>query len=328
MAHRIGVIGGDGIGPEIVAQAVKVMRAAGVDFEEVTFDLGADRYALDGHVLDDADLERIRACDAILKGPLGPPIGDTVVPPGTVERGIILRLRFELDQYINLRPFHGNGLDFVVIRENTEGSYAGEGGFLRKGTPHEIATQGSVNTRMGVERCVRYAFELAMTRPRRHLTLVHKTNVLTFAGDLWQRTFNEVKAEYPEVETAYNHIDAACIYMVEDAQRYDVIVTDNLFGDILTDLAGAVSGGVGFAGTGNLNPDRTAPSMFEPVHGSAHDSLGTDRVNASSQILSAAMLLEFLGEAEAGARIRKALDDVQSSNPTPNTIGDLVAERV
>ncbi|MCU1377597.1 MAG: leuB [Acidimicrobiales bacterium] len=328
MAHRIGVIGGDGIGPEIVAQAVKVMRAAGVDFEEVTFDLGADRYALDGHVLDDADLERIRACDAILKGPLGPPIGDTVVPPGTVERGIILRLRFDLDQYINLRPFHGNGLDFVVIRENTEGSYAGEGGFLRKGTPHEIATQGSVNTRMGVERCVRYAFELAMTRPRRHLTLVHKTNVLTFAGDLWQRTFNEVKAEYPEVETAYNHIDAACIYMVEDAQRYDVIVTDNLFGDILTDLAGAVSGGVGFAGTGNLNPDRTAPSMFEPVHGSAHDSLGTDRVNASSQILSAAMLLEFLGEAEAGARIRKALDDVQSSNPTPNTIGDLVAERV
>jgi 3-isopropylmalate dehydrogenase len=328
MVHRIGVIGGDGIGPEIVAQAVKVMRAAGVDFEEVTFDLGADRFALDGHVLDDADLERIRACDAILKGPLGPPIGDTVVPPGTIERGIILRLRFDLDQYINLRPFHGKGLDFVVIRENTEGSYAGEGGFLRKGTPHEIATQGSVNTRMGVERCVRYAFELAMTRPRRHLTLVHKTNVLTFAGDLWQRTFNEVKAEFPEVETAYNHIDAACIYMVEDAQRYDVIVTDNLFGDILTDLAGAVSGGVGFAGTGNLNPDRTAPSMFEPVHGSAHDSLGTDRVNASSQILSAAMLLEFLGEAEAGARIRKALDDVQSSNPTPNTIGDLVAERV
>jgi 3-isopropylmalate dehydrogenase len=328
VAHRIGVIGGDGIGPEIVAQAVKVMRAAGVDFEEVTFDLGADRFALDGHVLDDADLERIRACDAILKGPLGPPIGDTVVPPGTVERGIILKLRFDLDQYINLRPFHGNGLDFVVIRENTEGSYAGEGGFLRKGTPHEIATQGSVNTRMGVERCVRYAFELAMTRPRRHLTLVHKTNVLTFAGDLWQRTFNEVKAEYPDVATAYNHIDAACIYMVEDAQRYDVIVTDNLFGDILTDLAGAVSGGVGFAGTGNLNPDRTAPSMFEPVHGSAHDSLGTDRVNASSQILSAAMLLEFLGEAEAGARIRKALDDVLSSNPTPNTIGDLVAERV
>jgi 3-isopropylmalate dehydrogenase len=328
VTHRIGVIGGDGIGPEIVAQAVKVMRAAGVDFEEVTLDLGADRYARDGHVLDDADMAAIRGCDAILKGPLGPPIGDTKVPPGTVERGIILALRFSLDQYINLRPFNGNGLDFVVIRENTEGSYAGEGGFLRKGTPHEVATQGSVNTRLGVERAVRYAFELAMTRERKHLTLVHKTNVLTFAGDLWQRVFDEVKAEHPEVTTAYNHVDAACIYLVEDPQRYDVIVTDNLFGDILTDLAGAVSGGVGFAGTGNLNPDRVAPSMFEPVHGSAHDSVGTDRVNASSQILSAAMLLEFLGEAEAAARIRKALDDVIASNPTPNRIGDLVAERV
>ena len=328
MAHRIGVIGGDGIGPEIVAQAMKVVRATGVELDEVTFDLGADRYVRDGHVLDDADMAAIRGCDAILKGPLGPPIGDTRVPGGTIERGIILALRFALDQYINLRPFNGNGLDFVVIRENTEGSYAGEGGFLRKGTPHEIATQGSVNTRLGVERAVRYAFELAMTRDRKHLTLVHKTNVLTFAGDLWQRVFDEVKAEYPEVTTAYNHVDAACIYLVEGPQRYDVIVTDNLFGDILTDLAGAVSGGVGFAGTGNLNPDRVAPSMFEPVHGSAHDSVGTDRVNASSQILSAAMLLEFLGEAEAAARIRKALDDVIASNPTPNRIGDLVAERV
>ena len=328
MTYRIGVIGGDGIGPDIVAQAVKVLRATGVDFEEVALDLGADRYVRDGHVLDDDDMAAIRSCDAILKGPLGPAIGDTRVPPGTVERGIILALRFALDQYVNLRPFSGNGLDFVVVRENTEGSYAGEGGVLRKGTPHEVATQGSVNTRMGVERCIRYAFELAMARPRRHLTLVHKTNVLTFAGDLWQRTFDEVKTEYPDVDTAYNHVDASCIYLVEDARRYDVIVTDNLFGDILTDLAGAVSGGVGFAGTGNLNPDRTTPSMFEPVHGSAHDSLGTDRVNASSQILSAAMLIEFLGEAEAGARIRKALDAVLSSNPTPNTIGDLVAGRV
>jgi 3-isopropylmalate dehydrogenase len=328
VTHRIGVIGGDGIGPAVVAEAVKVLRAAGVDFEEVTFDLGADRYERDGHVLDDADLAAIRGCDAILKGPLGPPIGDTKVPPGTVERGIILKLRFDLDLYINLRPFNGNGLDFTVIRENTEGSYAGEGGFLRKGTPHEIATQGSVNTRMGVERCVRYAFELAMTRSRRHLTLVHKTNVLTFAGDLWERTFNEVKAEYPDVTTAYNHVDAACIYLVEDPQRYDVIVTDNLFGDILTDLAGAVTGGVGFAGTGNLNPDRTAPSLFEPVHGSAHDAVGTDKVNPSSQILSAVMLLEFLGEADAAARIRKALDDVLASNPAPLSIGDLVAERL
>src|SRR5438067_5876479 len=328
MTYRIGVIGGDGIGPTVVAAAVKVLRAAGVEFEEVRLDLGADRYARDQHVLDDDDMSRIRSCDAILKGPLGPPIGDTVVPPGTVERGIILRLRFELDQYINLRPFAGNGVEFVVVRENTEGSYAGEGGFLRKGTPHEIATQGSVNTRFGVERCIRYAFELAVTRPRKQLTLVHKTNVLTFAGDLWQRTFNDVAREYPDVATAYNHIDASCIYMVEDPGRYDVLVTDNLFGDILTDLAGAVTGGVGFAGTGNLNPDRTSPSMFEPVHGSAHDSVGTDRVNPSSQILSAVMLLEFLGEAEAAARIRKALDDVIASNPVPVTIGDLVAGRI
>ena len=322
------MIAGDGIGPEVVEAALRVVRAAGVELDEVRFDIGADRYVRDGHVLDDADLEGLRGCDAVLKGPLGPPIGDTQVPPGTIERGIILRLRFAFDQYVNLRPFAGAGKEFVVVRENTEGSYAGEGGFLRKGTPHEIATQGSVNTRMGVERCVRYAFELAMTRPRRHLTLVHKTNVLTFAGDLWQRVFDEVKAEYPDVETAYNHVDAACIYLVESPERYDVIVTDNLFGDILTDLAGAVTGGVGFAGTGNLNPDRTAPSMFEPVHGSAHDSVGTDRVNPSSQILSAVMMLEFLGEADAAARIRKALDDVRASDPVPTTIGDLVAERL
>ncbi|MEN3271350.1 MAG: 3-isopropylmalate dehydrogenase [Actinomycetota bacterium] len=327
-AHRIGVIPGDGIGPFVVGEALKVVRAAGVDMDDVRFDLGADRYARDHHVLDDDDLAGIRSCDAVLKGPLGPPIGDTVVPPGTIERGIILRLRFALDQYVNLRPFNGKELDFVVVRENTEGTYAGEGGFLRKDTPHEIATQGSVNTRMGVERCVRYAFELAMSRPRHHLTLVHKTNVLTFAGDLWERVFNIVKAEYPDVKTAYNHVDAACIYMVEDAQRYDVIVTDNLFGDILTDLAGAVTGGVGFAGTGNLNPDRTSPSMFEPVHGSAHDSVGSDRVNPSSQILSAVMMLEFLGETDAASRIRKALDDALSSSPVPNTIGDLVAGRL
>jgi 3-isopropylmalate dehydrogenase len=328
MAHRIGVIPGDGIGPFVVGEALKVLRAAGVELEEQVFDIGADRYARDGHVLSDEDIAGIRACDAVLKGPLGPPIGDTKVPPGTVERGIILRLRFDLDQYINLRPFNGNGLEFVVVRENTEGSYAGEGGVLRKGTPHEIATQGSVNTRMGVERCVRYAFELANGRERKHLTLVHKTNVLTFAGDLWQRVFNEVAAEYPDVKTAYNHVDASMIYMVEDPSRYDVIVTDNLFGDILTDLAGAVTGGVGFAGTGNLNPDRVAPSMFEPVHGSAHDAVGTEGVNPSSQILSAVMMLEFLGEADAAARIREALDDVLGADPVPNTIGDLVAERV
>src|SRR5687768_821044 len=296
MAHRIGVIPGDGIGPAVVTAALQVVRAAGVELDELTFDIGADRYVRDGHVLDDADLDAIRACDAILKGPLGPPIGDTRVPGGTIERGIILRLRFALDQYINLRPFSGKGLDFVVIRENTEGSYAGEGGFLRKGTPQEIATQGSVNTRMGVERCIRYAFELAMSRPRRHLTLVHKTNVLTFAGDLWQRTFDEVATEYPDVTTAYNHVDAACIYFVQDPQRYDVIVTDNLFGDILTDLGGAVSGGIGLASSGNMDPTRQAPSMFEPVHGSAPDIAGQQKADPLAAILSATLMLDLLGE--------------------------------
>ena len=194
----------------------------------------------------------------------------------------------------------------VVIRENTEGTYAGEGGFLRKDTPHEIATQGSVNTRMGVERCIRYAFELARSRRRKHLTLVHKTNVLTFSGDLWQRTFDEVAAEYPDVATAYNHVDAACIYFVSDPGRYDVVVTDNLFGDILTDLGGAVSGGIGLASSGNLNPDRTSPSMFEPVHGSAPDIAGQKKANPLAAILSAALMLDLLGEADAAARVRAA----------------------
>ena len=324
------MIGGDGIGPQIVADAMKVVRATGIDVTETEFDLGAARYVKDGTVLPDDVLDEIRGHDAILKGPLGPPIGDTSIPGGTIERGIILRLRFALDQYINLRPFTdpGRNLDFVVIRENTEGPYAGEGGFLKKGTAHEVATQGSVNTRHGVERCVRYAFELAQSRTRRQLTLVHKTNVLTFAGDLWQRTFNEVAREYPDVATAYNHVDASTIYLHDDPARYDVIVTDNLFGDIITDLAGAVTGGVGLAASANLNPDRTAPSMFEPVHGAAHDALGTDGVNPTATILAAAHMVEFLGEADAGARIRKAVADVLATNPTPVTIGDLVTERL
>jgi 3-isopropylmalate dehydrogenase len=327
VTHRIGVIGGDGIGPAVVADAVRVLRAAGVDFETVDFDLGADRYARDGHVLDDDDLAAIRGCDAILKGPLGPPIGDTVVPPGTVERGIILKLRFDLDLYINLRPFKSpGGLDFVVVRENTEGSYAGEGGWLRKGTPHEIATQGSVNTRMGVERCVRYAFDLAASRPRKHLTLVHKTNVLTFAGDLWERTFNEVAAEYPGVATAYNHVDAACIYFVDDPGRYDVIVTDNLFGDIITDLAGAVAGGHGLSASANLNPSRTGPSMFEPVHGSAPDIAGQNKANPVAAILSGAMMLDFLGDTDAAERIRRACADAPAGSTTE--IGDAIAARL
>jgi 3-isopropylmalate dehydrogenase len=241
---------------------------------------------------------------------------------------LLLRLRFELDLYVNLRPFAGGGLDAVVVRENTEGSYAGEGGFLRKGTPHEVATQGSVNTRHGVERCIRFAFGLAQSRPARRLTLVHKTNVLTFAGDLWQRAFNELAPSYPDVATGYDHVDAACIHMVERPDRYDVIVTDNLFGDILTDLAGALAGGIGLAASANLNPDRTGPSLFEPVHGSAPDIAGTGTANPLAAIKSAALLLDFLGEADAAARITKACDALGDATGSTSDIGDRVAERV
>jgi 3-isopropylmalate dehydrogenase len=323
VAHRIAVIGGDGIGPEVVAEALKVVRAAGVELDTTDFDLGGARYLRDGTVLPDEVLEELRAYDAILLGAVGTPD----VPPGVIERGLLLKMRFALDQYVNQRPFvlADEGIDFVVIRENTEGTYAGEGGFLRKDTPHEIATQGSVNTRLGVERVVRYAFELAQSRPRKHLTMVHKTNVLTFSGDLWQRTFDLVAAEYPDVATAYNHVDAACIYFVQDPQRYDVIVTDNLFGDILTDLGGAISGGIGFASSGNLDPSRQAPSMFEPVHGSAPDIAGQAKANPIAAILSAAMMVELLGEADAADRIRKACAahaDLDASTPE---IGDAIA---
>jgi 3-isopropylmalate dehydrogenase len=324
--HRIGVVGGDGIGPEVVAEALKVVRAAGVALDTVDYDLGGSRYLRDGMVLTDEVVDEWRGLDALLVGAVGTP----EVPPGVIERGLLLKMRFDLDLYINQRPFVApdNSHDFVVIRENTEGSYAGEGGFLRKGTAHEVATQGSVNTRHGVERCVRYAFELAASRPRHHLTLVHKTNVLTFAGDLWERTFHEVTSEFPGVTTAYNHVDAACIYFVQSPQQYDVIVTDNLFGDILTDLGGAVSGGIGLAASANLNPDRTGPSMFEPVHGSAPDIAGQQKANPLAAILSAAMMLDFLGEADAGARIRKACDDPSSLTGSTSDIGDAVAARL
>ena len=321
MAHRVGVIGGDGIGPEVVAEGLKVIAAAGVELDTVRYDLGGGRYLRDGTVLEDATLDEWRGLDALYMGAVGTP----EVPPGIIERGLLLKMRFELDLYINLRPFTAPGHDFVVIRENTEGTYAGEGGFLRRGTPHEIATQGSVNTRHGVARAVRYAFDLAMTR-RRHLTLVHKTNVLTFAGDLWERTFNEVAAEYPDVATAYNHVDAACIYFVEDPARYDVVVTDNLFGDILTDLGGAVSGGIGLAPTANLHPGRV--SMFEPVHGSAPDIVGTGRANPVAAVLSGAMMLDHLGEAGAAERIRKACDRPESLAGTTSETGDAIVARL
>jgi 3-isopropylmalate dehydrogenase len=328
MAHKIAVIGGDGIGPEVTAEAMKVIEAAGVDLDATEFDLGGSRYLRDGEILSDETLEELRTYDAILLGAVGTP----EVPPGVIERGLLLKMRFELDLYVNQRPFvgtapgHDRPHDFIVIRENTEGPYVGEGGVLRKGTPHEVATQGSVNTRMGVERCIRYAFELAQTRERKHVTLVHKTNVLTFAGDLWERTFDEIAAEYPDTGTAYNHVDAACIYFVQDPHRYDVVVTDNLFGDILTDLGGAVSGGIGLASSANLNPARTGPSLFEPVHGSAPDIAGQNTANPIAAILSAALMLDFLGEADAAAKVRKACDDAGSGSTT--SVGDTIAARV
>jgi 3-isopropylmalate dehydrogenase len=326
--HRIAVIGGDGIGPEVTAEALKVMEAAGVRLATTGFDLGGARYLRDGEILSDSTLAELRGYDAILLGAVGTPD----VPPGVIERGLLLKMRFELDLYVNQRPFigtapgHTRPHDFIVIRENTEGPYVGEGGVLRKGTPHEVATQGSVNTRMGVERCVRYAFELAATRERKHVTLVHKTNVLTFAGDLWERAFNAVAAEYPGIGTAYNHVDAACIYFVQDPHRYDVVVTDNLFGDILTDLGGVVSGGIGLASSANLNPARTGPSMFEPVHGSAPDIAGQNKANPTAAILSAALMLDFLGEGDAADRIRAACADPVTGSTT--SAGDTIAARL
>ena len=329
-AHRVAVIGGDGIGPEVTAEALKVVRAAGVALDTAEFDLGGARYLRTGEVLPDPVLDELRTFDAILLGAVGAPD----VPPGVLERGLLLRLRFALDLYVNLRPFRAgpsalnNGVDFAVVRENTEGAYAGEGGFLRHGTAAEIATQGSVNTRFGVERCMRFAFDLARARDGRHLTLVHKTNVLTFSGDLWQRTFDVVAAEYPDVATAYNHVDAACIHLVADPARYDVIVTDNLFGDILTDLAGAVGGGIGRAASANLNPARTGPSLFEPVHGSAPDIVGTGKADPRAAIISAAMMLEFLGENDSAARVQKAVAASDEISGTTSEIGDDIAGRV
>ena len=334
--HRVAVIGGDGIGPEVTAAALEVVRAAGVTLSTTSYELGAERYLKDGFVLDDATLEELRGFDAIMLGAVGPAIGDTRIPGGVLERGLLLRLRFGLDLYINYRPFRGvagslaEGCQFAIVRENTEGPYAGEGGILRRGTPQEVATQGSVNTRFGVERCVRYAFERAASLASPTLTLVHKTNVLTFAGDLWSRVVNEVAVEFPEVAVDYNHVDAACIYLVEHPQRYGVIVTDNLFGDILSDLAGAVTGGIGFAASANLNPARTGASLFEPVHGAAHDIAGTGKANPLAAVSSAVLMLEHLDEVEAAQRIARAVADFEgdvtalgTDGVTKNLIGRL-----
>ncbi|HCD2522190.1 TPA: 3-isopropylmalate dehydrogenase [Corynebacterium striatum] len=311
---KLAVIGGDGIGPEVTAEALKVLNAVRDDIETTEYDLGARRYLRNGELLTDADLASIRGHDAILLGAIGAP---GQVPPGILERGLLLKMRFALDHHVNLRPSklyptatsplaNPGEIDFVVVREGTEGLYCGNGGTLREGTPHEVASEVSQNTRFGVERVVRDAFERAMGR-RKHVTLVHKTNVLVNAGGLWQRTVEEVAKEYPEVTVEYNHIDAATIYMVTDPGRYDVIVTDNLFGDILTDLAGAVTGGIGLAASGNIDASGTNPSMFEPVHGSAPDIAGKGIADPTAAILSAAMLLRHIGDETNALRIEEAV---------------------
>ena len=311
---KLAVIGGDGIGPEVTAEALKVLNAVRDDIETTEYDLGARRYLRNGELLTDADLASIREHDAILLGAIGAP---GQVPPGILERGLLLKMRFALDHHVNLRPSklyptatsplaNPGEIDFVVVREGTEGLYCGNGGTLREGTPHEVASEVSQNTRFGVERVVRDAFERAMGR-RKHVTLVHKTNVLVNAGGLWQRTVEEVAKEYPEVTVDYNHIDAATIYMVTDPSRYDVIVTDNLFGDILTDLAGAVTGGIGLAASGNIDASGTNPSMFEPVHGSAPDIVGKGIADPTAAILSAAMLLRHIGDEANAVRIEEAV---------------------
>ena len=313
---KLAVIAGDGIGTEVMAEGLKVLRAVRNDVETTEYDLGARRYLRNGELLTDADLDSLKSHDAILLGAVGDPAN---VPAGVLERGLLLPLRFKLDHYVNLRPSrlfptstsplaNPGDVDFVVVREGTEGLYAGNGGTLRQGTDHEVASEVSQNTYFGVERVVRYAFELAMTR-RKKLTLVHKTNVLVNAGGLWQRVVDTLASEFPEVDVDYNHIDAATIYMVDDPSRYDVIVTDNLFGDILTDLAGAITGGVGQACSGNINAAREFPSMFEPVHGSAPDIAGQGIADPTAMILSVAMMLRFLGDEENAARIERAVED-------------------
>ncbi|WP_374999689.1 3-isopropylmalate dehydrogenase [Aeromicrobium sp. CTD01-1L150] len=343
-AYSLALVPGDGIGPEVTEQALTVLRAVAADhdisLDTTEYDLGARRWHATGETLPDSVLEEIRGHDAILLGA----VGDPGVPSGVLERGLLLTLRFALDHYVNLRPsklFPGvptplseavtsQGIDFVVVREGTEGPYVGNGGAIRVGTPQEVATEVSLNTAFGVERVVRDAFARAQARPRKKLTLVHKNNVLVHAGHLWSRTVDAVAAEYPEVSVDYLHVDAATIFLTTDPSRFDVIVTDNLFGDILTDLAAAVTGGIGLAASGNVNPDRTAPSMFEPVHGSAPDIAGQSKADPTAAILSGALLLEHLGHPEAAARITEAVEtDIAERTTTRSTeeVGEAIASR-
>jgi 3-isopropylmalate dehydrogenase len=319
---------GDGIGPEVTAVARDLVEQAGkrhgfaVDWRHCP--LGSDHYLRTGEVLPDDVFNDLKKSDAIFLGAVGSPS----VQPGVLERGLLLRLRFELDLYVNLRPAKqrpgvaaagADNLDFVVVRENTEGMYAGAGGIVHRGTPFEIATEESLNTRAGVERCIRYAAGLAKKRSGK-LTLVHKTNVLVNAGSLWKRVADEV-ATSQGVSLDYCHVDAACLYMVSDPGRFDVIVTDNLFGDIITDLAAALTGGLGLSASGNLNPDKTGPSMFEPVHGSAPDIAGTGKANPAGAVLSAALMLDHLGEAAAASELEAAVDAVLSAGGAGSTDG-------
>jgi 3-isopropylmalate dehydrogenase len=342
-AIKLAVIGGDGIGPEVVAEALKVLQAANVSLDPTSYDLGAQRWHRTGETLPDSVLAELSAQDAILLGA----VGDPTVPSGVLERGLLLRLRFELDHYVNLRPVRlypgvatpladvrPEAVNMLVVREGTEGPYAGAGGVLRKGTPAEVATQESLNTAFGVARVVRYAFERAAERPRQQLTLVHKTNVLAYAGDLWQRTVDAMAKDFPAIAVDYCHVDAASMFFVTQPERFDVVVTDNLFGDILTDLGAAVAGGIGMAASGNINPERTAPSMFEPVHGSAPDIAGKQKADPTAAILSAAMLCEHLGLSAEAARIEQAVADdlverqgAWAARVTPE-IGDDIAARV
>jgi 3-isopropylmalate dehydrogenase len=312
---KLAVIPGDGIGPEVIGEALEVLDAVLPGVDKTTYDLGARRFHATGEVLPEGVLDELRTHDAILLGA----IGDPSVPSGVLERGLLLKTRFALDHHVNLRPSRlydgvrsplaGNpAIDFVVVREGTEGPYTGTGGAIRAGTPHEVATEVSLNTAFGVNRVVRYAFALAAKR-RKNLTLVHKTNVLTFAGSLWSRVVTEVGLEYPDVDVAYQHIDAATIYLVTDPGRFDVIVTDNLFGDIITDLAAAVSGGIGLAASGNIDATGNNPSMFEPVHGSAPDIAGQGIADPTAAVMSVALLLNHIGEDAAATRVDAAVAD-------------------
>jgi 3-isopropylmalate dehydrogenase len=335
---KLAVIAGDGIGTEVVEQGLLALEAAlagsGTTVAPTELDLGARRWHATGETLTDADLATVREHDAILLGA----IGDPDVPSGVLERGLLLRLRFELDHYVNLRParlYPGvrsplaepGEVDFVVVREGTEGPYVGNGGAIRVGTPHEVANEVSVNTAFGVERVVRDAFARAAARPRKHLTLVHKHNVLVHAGHLWRRTVERVNADFPDVTTDYLHVDAATIFMTTTPSRFDVIVTDNLFGDILTDQAAAITGGIGLAASGNINPDRTSPSMFEPVHGSAPDIAGQGKADPTATVLSVSMLLAHLGLAEAAARVERAVaDDLAERGDRVRTTAEVGAD--